>query len=196
VVKADRRIVRTRNNLKRAMLELVKKKEFKDISITEIAEVAKCNRVTFYSHYDTSSQLLEDVFRDYLDQLTTNFKQSFAGKKTFSLSDPSRTISLFTFIHDNPFIFSLMLMGEVIPGSQNIFCETIANISREELDLKEEIWFDTEALNLYETYALLGLFIYWIKTDFQSTPEEMAERLAYIYSRTLGEIKVKEKEER
>lgn len=194
MTKADRRIVRTRNNLKRAMLELVKEKDFKDISITEIAKSANCNRVTFYSHYESSTQLLEDIFRDYLEQLTMNYKQSFAGKKTFSLSDPSRNIAIFKFIYDNSFIFSLMLMGEVIPGSQNIFCETIANISRRDLVLKEEIWFDIEALNLYETYALLGLFIYWIKTDFQSTPEEMAKRLAYIYSTTLGEVMVKDEQ--
>lgn len=176
------------------MLELVKEKDFKDISITEIAKSANCNRVTFYSHYESSTQLLEDIFRDYLEQLTMNYKQSFAGKKTFSLSDPSRNIAIFKFIYDNSFIFSLMLMGEVIPGSQNIFCETIANISRRDLVLKEEIWFDIEALNLYETYALLGLFIYWIKTDFQSTPEEMAKRLAYIYSTTLGEVMVKDEQ--
>ncbi|MGN8845316.1 TetR/AcrR family transcriptional regulator [Niallia sp. HCP3S3_B10] len=194
MTKADRRIVRTRNNLKRAMLELVKEKDFKDISITEIAKSANCNRVTFYSHYESSTQLLEDIFRDYLEQLTMNYKQSFAGKKTFSLSDPSRNIAIFKFIYDNSFVFSLMLMGEVIPGSQNIFCETIANISRRDLVLKEEISFDIEALNLYETYALLGLFIYWIKTDFQSTPEEMAKRLAYIYSTTLGEVMVKDEQ--
>lgn len=195
VPKEDRRIIRTRNNLKGAMLKLLEEKDFKDISITEIAKLANCNRVTFYSHYESSAQLLEDIFREYLEKLTQCFTESFKGKKSFSLADPTRTISIFTFVYENPFVFTLMLKGEIIPGSQNIFCEAIAKISREDLMLKEEVWVDLEAINYYETYALLGLFIYWIKTNFESSPEEMAKRIAFLYSTILGEVMVKEEEE-
>ncbi|MBS4175248.1 TetR/AcrR family transcriptional regulator [Bacillus sp. FJAT-49736] len=176
------------------MLELLKEKEFKEISITQIAKVARCNRVTFYSHYEDSTQLLADIFQDYLDELAQYYRESFKGKKMFSLSDPSHLIPIFEFVFKNQFVFSLMLMGEVIPGSQNIFCETISNISRSDLMLKEEIWFDVEAINSYETYALLGFFIYWIKEGFKSSPQEMAKRLAYLYSTTLGDVIVKNKE--
>ncbi|RIX52071.1 TetR/AcrR family transcriptional regulator [Paenibacillus nanensis] len=188
----DRRILRTRNNLKRAMLELLKETDFKDISITKIASLARCNRVTFYSHYESSAQLLADIFHDYLEELAHYYKESFKEKTTLSLADSSRSIPIFEFVFNNQFVFSLMLMGEVIPGSQNIFCETISHISRTNLALKDEIWFDIEAVNFFETYALLGLFIYWIKEGFKSPPEEMARRMAYLYSTTLGEIIVKD----
>lgn len=190
----DRRFIRTRNNLKKAMLELLKEKDFKEISITEIAKAANCNRVTFYSHYSSTTQLLADIFQDYLDELVQYYRESFKGKKTFSLSEPSRNIPVFEFVYKNQFVFSLMLMGEVIPGSQNIFCETISTISRNDLMLKEEVWFDVEAINSYQTYALLGFFIYWIKEDFKSTPEEMAKRLSFLYQTTLGEVIVKDRE--
>lgn len=81
VVKEDRRVVRTRTNLKSAMLKLLSEKDFKEISITEISKVANCNRVTFYSHYKDSSHLLEDIFQDYLEQLAQYFRDSFKGKK-------------------------------------------------------------------------------------------------------------------
>ncbi|ASV67287.1 TetR/AcrR family transcriptional regulator [Cytobacillus sp. FSL W7-1323] len=191
VVKEDRRVVRTRTNLKSAMLKLLSEKDFKEISITEISKVANCNRVTFYSHYKDSSHLLEDIFQDYLEQLAQYFRDSFKGKKSFLLSDPTRNVPIFEYVQKNQFVFSLMLIGEVIPGSQNHFCETITSISRSELQLKEEVWFDIEAINFYETYALLGLFIFWIKEDFQTTPEEMAQRLSFLHSTSLGEAIVK-----
>ncbi|WP_260838982.1 TetR/AcrR family transcriptional regulator [Heyndrickxia oleronia] len=194
VANEDRRILRTRKNLKKAMLELLKEEEFKEISITKIAEVAHCNRVTFYSHYENSTQLLADIFHDYLDELAQYYKESFKGKKTFSLADSTQSIPIFEFVFNNQFVFSLMLMGEVIPGSQNIFCETISAISRNDLELKDGVWFDIEAVNYYETYAFLGLFIYWIQEGFKSSPEEMAKRLSYLYTTTLGEIIVKNKE--
>ncbi|WP_107943525.1 TetR/AcrR family transcriptional regulator [Metasolibacillus fluoroglycofenilyticus] len=192
----DRRIVRTRKKLKDAMLFLLKEKDFKDISITEIAKVAGCNRVTFYSHYEDSMQLLADIFKDYLDELAQYYRDSYKGKKSFTLADPTPTIPIFEFVYNNQFIFSLMLMGEVIPGSQNIFCETIGSISRKDLSLPEKVWFDIEAINSYETYAFLGLFIYWIKQGFKSTPKEMAERLAFLHTMSLGEVKVVSGEDR
>ncbi|MFF5996155.1 TetR/AcrR family transcriptional regulator [Lysinibacillus sp. KU-BSD001] len=190
MVTEDRRIIRTRKKLKDAVLTLVKEKDFKAISITEIAKVAGCNRVTFYSHYEDSTQVLADIFRDYLDELAQYYRDSYKGKETFTLSDPTLSIPIFTFVYNNQFVFSLMLMGEVIPGSQNTFCETLGSIGRKELTLQQEIWFDKEAINFYETYAFLGLFIYWIKQGFKNTPEEMARRLAFLHTTFLGEVKV------
>lgn len=191
MVKEDRRVVRTRTNLKSAMLQLLSEKDYKEISITEISKVAKCNRVTFYSHYKDSSHLLEDIFQDYLQQLAQYFRDSFKGKVSFLLSDPTRNIPIFEFVQKNQFVFSLMLIGEVIPGSQNHFCETITAISRSDLQLKEEVWFDIEAINYYETYALLGLFIFWIRENFKTSPEEMAKRLSFLHATSLGEAIVK-----
>ncbi|MEC1178399.1 TetR/AcrR family transcriptional regulator [Metasolibacillus meyeri] len=186
----DRRIVRTRTRLKGAMLSLLKEKNFKDISITEIAKVAGCNRVTFYSHYEDSTKLLADIFQDYLDELAQYYRDSYKGKKSFTLADATPNIPIFEFVYNNQFIFSLMLMGEVIPGSQNIFCETMGNISRKDLSLQDEVWFDIDAVNAYATYAFLGLFIYWIKQGFESSPKEMAERLAFLHTTSLGEVRV------
>ncbi|WP_431028342.1 TetR/AcrR family transcriptional regulator [Lysinibacillus sp. LZ02] len=190
MVTEDRRIIRTRKKLKDAVLTLVKEKDFKAISITEIAKVAGCNRVTFYSHYEDSTQLLADIFKDYLDELAQYYRDSYKGKETFTLSDPTLSIPIFTFVYNNQFVFSLMLIGEVIPGSQNTFCETLGSIGRKDLTLQQEIWFDKEAINFYETYAFLGLFIYWIKQGFKSTPEEMGKRLAFLHTTFLGEVKV------
>ncbi|MGX6444027.1 TetR/AcrR family transcriptional regulator [Neobacillus sp. K501] len=187
----DRRFIRTRGNLKKAMLELLKKKDFAEISITEIAKVANCNRVTFYSHYKSHSELLADIFQDYLHELVQYYRESFKGKKSFSLADPSRNIPIFEFVYQNQFVFSLMLMGEVIPGSQNIFCDSISTISRNDLKLKEDVLFDIEAFNSYYTYAFLGLMIYWIKENFKSSPEEMANRISALHQTTLGEVMVK-----
>lgn len=66
----DRRVRRTRQRLKQALLELVNQKPFEAISIREIADRADVGRSTFYSHFSTKEELLFSGFEDWLRSLT------------------------------------------------------------------------------------------------------------------------------
>jgi AcrR family transcriptional regulator len=57
----DPRIRRTRLLLQDALVELLKKKGFDEISVQDIAEEATINRATFYAHYPDKYALLECV---------------------------------------------------------------------------------------------------------------------------------------
>src|SRR5579864_7039555 len=54
----DPRIVRSRQMLMEALLRLLNRKEFDDISVQEIADEATLNRATFYPHYADKNALL------------------------------------------------------------------------------------------------------------------------------------------
>ena len=47
----DRRIVKTKRNLKEALIAMLDKEDFEHISITELCRKAEVSRITFYSHY-------------------------------------------------------------------------------------------------------------------------------------------------
>lgn len=55
----DRRVTRTRDALRRAMVELILERGFEAISISEIAERANVGRSTFYAHYADKEDLLQ-----------------------------------------------------------------------------------------------------------------------------------------
>ena len=64
----DPRILRSRRMLMEALVNLLNKKEFEDISIQEIVDEATLNRATFYLHYADKNALLQAMtatrFRD------------------------------------------------------------------------------------------------------------------------------------
>ncbi|WP_042464196.1 TetR/AcrR family transcriptional regulator [Neobacillus dielmonensis] len=183
----DRRTKRTQKKLKHALLELLKEKELNDLSITEVAQYAKCNRVTFYSHYRDLHDLLTAIFDDYLKELITYFRKSYQNLERFSSDDEYRHLPLFEFIYQNQFVFSLILNGEVVPGSQNQFCESIVQISSTDLKLGETTEIEVPALNYFLTYGTLGFFRYWIQQDFKDSPEVMAKKLSYLQSKLFKE---------
>ncbi|QHJ72141.1 TetR/AcrR family transcriptional regulator [Planococcus halotolerans] len=182
----DRRILRTQKKLKTALLDLLQHKELQELSITEVTKQAECNRVTFYSHYRDLNALLEAIVEDHLAGLTAHFRRSFKGRERFSSTDVERHLPIFEYMYQNQFIFSLIIKGEVLPGSQNLFCESLVQVSSIELKLEEESNIEIPSLNYFVTYGSLGFFLYWIKENFSSPPRVMAEKLAVLHGKIYG----------
>ncbi|ALS77453.1 TetR/AcrR family transcriptional regulator [Planococcus kocurii] len=179
----DRRILRTQKKLKTALLYLLKEKELKQLTITEVAKRADCNRVTFYSHYKDLNDLLAAIVTDHLESLASYFRKSFQDLKRFSSTDIQRHLPIFEHIYQHQFIFQLIIKGEVLPGSQNQFCETLIQISATELQLEETSDLEIPTLNYFMTYGSLGFFFYWIQQDFKDSPKIMAGKLAQLHGK-------------
>ncbi len=62
----DKRIIKTKQNLKTALLSLLEEKDFEQISVKEICERAKTSRITFYTHYTDKFELIDTVIQEYL----------------------------------------------------------------------------------------------------------------------------------
>src|SRR5699024_477502 len=78
--KLDRRKKYSRKVLKDSLLQLLKEKQFSNITVKEICEVADINRSTFYAHYADQYDLLEKIEIEIIEDLQTylssyNFKE-------------------------------------------------------------------------------------------------------------------------
>ncbi|HLY27068.1 MAG TPA: TetR/AcrR family transcriptional regulator [Aggregatilineales bacterium] len=69
VDKVDPRVRRTRQMLQQAMTELLREKEFVDITVQDIAEGADLNRATFYKHFLDKYDLLNVIVRERFQTL-------------------------------------------------------------------------------------------------------------------------------
>lgn len=77
--KVDRRVLRTRRNIRQAFATLIMEKEYHKITVSDIALYAGINRRTFYLHYSSVEEVLEELehelvervqtFQDYVDLL-------------------------------------------------------------------------------------------------------------------------------
>ena len=67
----DRRVRRTKQLLRSALLELLREKSVDQITVTELTEKADVNRGTFYGHY-------KDIF-DMVEQLENEMFQEFSA---------------------------------------------------------------------------------------------------------------------
>ena len=62
----DRRVIKTKKNLKATLIEMMGEIPFEQIAITELCKRAEISRITFYSHYSDKYALADDIFSDIL----------------------------------------------------------------------------------------------------------------------------------
>lgn len=65
----DRRVVRTKKAIKTAHLSLMEEKDISDITISELTRKAGINRRTFYTHYRSVSEIIDEIESDMVSLL-------------------------------------------------------------------------------------------------------------------------------
>ena len=73
----DLRIIKTKKALYNALINLMKKKTFEEIKVSDICDEALINRSTFYAHFDDKYSLLSNM----LDNLKQQFISELNNKE-------------------------------------------------------------------------------------------------------------------
>lgn len=66
----DKRIIKTKNSIRKAFLELVRDKEVENISISELTQHAHITRSTFYMYYSSVTDVRDDIEDEILQNLS------------------------------------------------------------------------------------------------------------------------------
>ncbi|MGG3797633.1 TetR/AcrR family transcriptional regulator [Metabacillus fastidiosus] len=164
--KTDPRIVRTRKLIMDSFIQLSGKKEFKDITINDIAKEATVNRATFYYHFTDKFDLLEKVLSEVL---MINLNSEIITKNEFN---EETIISIFSSITN----FQQSLSNRCHRGYE----ETIEAIIKKHLEtifykmlLKKHSSENDEALRI--TAVMLSWGIYGASVDWKSNSTEAPE---------------------
>lgn len=109
-----------------ALIELLNKKDYEYISVKEICEKAGINRSTFYLHYESK----EDLLNETLDYISTKFDSYFdiehsdflenlkiADKKELNIISKSYLKPYLEFIKDNKKIFNATFKNSIFMNS-------------------------------------------------------------------------------
>ncbi len=67
--KEDLRVVKTKENIRNAFLDLLKEERLKDITVKKICSRSKCSRNTFYCHYQYKEDLYDSLINESIDSL-------------------------------------------------------------------------------------------------------------------------------
>lgn len=69
----DKRITKTKRNIRSTLISLLQEKPFEKITVAEICRVGMISRITFYTHYDSKYALLNEMIADYIKEADINY---------------------------------------------------------------------------------------------------------------------------
>jgi AcrR family transcriptional regulator len=167
----DPRVLRSRRMLMDALVRLLTKKEFEDVSVQEIADEATLNRATFYLHYPDKNALLQamtDVrFRDLLERRGITFTDCNGALRAIALgvcdylAESTRCPGQ---------LARIPLEGSIIPVVEGMVKE---GISRHTL----APGVDAGLLATTAAWAIFGAARRWFETPGRMPAEEMAAKI-------------------
>lgn len=159
----DRRVRRTKRQLKKAFIELLYEKNIENISVTDIVEQADYNRSTFYFHYNYKEELINELNKSLLDGLISSFFTTEKRKNKISPSD----ITIFDYILSKKEYFTLWQNPKVLLEIKEDFLDQLLSLFSQELYI-------SDYKTTYLAHGILGIILLWIKNDLKEAPDEMA----------------------
>lgn len=149
-----------------ALLYLMKKKDYKDISVTEICEKAGTTRMSFYRNFESKEDILKKRVTDITD--------TFLAVSGISYKNESTEVyftKLFTHLKQQKAICLALYKADLIYIVKEQFDRVFLQIHKDEYDD-------------YKSYFLAGgiynVFLLWLINGCKESPSEIAERMESI----------------
>lgn len=175
----DRRVLRTKKNIRQAFLHLLSEKSLSQITVKELSNLADINRKTFYMYYSN----IEDIFAELEDELVLKlvhvFEKELFQKEMFN--SYSYFENLNHTIQEDIDLYRILnhsdLLPHLIQRAKNALIEVFFrkyNISADS---------DNERYILYAEYAasgILSMYTKWFSRDFHMSLEELTRTAAEI----------------
>lgn len=167
----DRRQIKTKKAIIGAFIQLLQEKNISKITITELAKIANIDRKTFYLHYQSISDLYNDLGNTAVDLIKEEIIEYSSGNGsayTFfvSINDIiSEKIDLFkSIVKNNDFTDFVFSIKEILST------ELISLYGKEDSPANERFKLTAE----FVASGTISMYLRWLRGDSDITMDELA----------------------
>ncbi len=170
----DRRIRKTKNELRNALTNLLLEKDIKEITVKELASLADLNRGTFYLHYRDIYDLYNQIQDEIYEELRLIFEKHLKTNRRAGL--PLVVAEAFEFISKNKELCMVVLNSE----DSNLL-SGIIELGKPKTKEEWQSLLGDVSPELHEYYytfitsGCVGLLRSWFTGGMEEPPAKMAE---------------------
>ncbi len=185
--KSESKYFNTATKMDLALIALLKKKPFEYITVSEICKMAGVNRSTFYLHYETIGDLLNETTRYILDEFLSYFSidtQSIAfNLMECELNDlvficDKYLTPYFTYIKDHKEVFKVALAQNKIFGFEDVYKRMFEKIFNPILDRFNYPSDIRQYVMMYYLNGVNAIICEWLKNGCDKSIDEISKIIA------------------
>lgn len=185
--KLDPRVIKTRTNLRRALVYLMQTEKIDNISVQKITETAHITRGTFYLHYknkdDFVSKAMDEIINEFFDAVMIDSVNVVSGKTLHVMS----LHKAFDYIEKNSDIFLILLDRA---QNNNFYRQLYDRLTSEMLTFVQSAGDSLDDLDVpvkiqiaFTASAMLGLIAQWLNNGLIYTAKYMTSTVSKILNR-------------
>ena len=182
--KSESKYFNTATKMDLALISLLKKKPLEYITVSEVCEAAGVNRSTFYLHYETVGDLLNETTRyllnDFLSYFSTdtqsialNLKNCERNELVF-ICDKYLTPYL-TYIKDRKEVFRTALLHNKTFGFEDVYKRLFENIFNPILDRFDYPANIRQYVMMYYLNGINAIIVEWLRNGCDKSVKEISE---------------------
>lgn len=181
--KRESKYFNTAQKMDEALFSLLEQKDFAFITVKDICRVADVNRSTFYLHYETISDLLDECSEYLMRRFETYFKAELreapkavttAPLSELNFISPRYLIPYLEFVRDNRKVFRTAVehnrLFSTMKQAQAFFEDIFIPILQRYRYPEETHRY----VLLYYLSGMMAVVTEWLKADCKETPEELS----------------------
>ena len=184
--RSESKYFNTAVKMDRALIALLETKDFAYITVSEICKTAGVNRSTFYLHYETVGDLLEETTRYVLDGFLSYFPADTQDAARVLQGDDLSRLNFITeqymrpylsYIRDNRRVFATAVANRSTLGFDRVFrkmYEQIVDPILERFDYPE---IHRPYVMHFYLNGVTALVSYWLQQDCRDPIEEVMAAL-------------------
>ncbi|UKS28518.1 TetR family transcriptional regulator C-terminal domain-containing protein [Paenibacillus sp. HWE-109] len=186
--RTDPRILRTRQLLKDAFVELLQEMEIEKISVNRIAERATINRVTFYLHYRDIPDMLEKMADDMIEDIRKILDKDSGNQYVAEEGAWPLLVDLLEHIAEHAKFYKIILASRRTPIFTDRLLKLLSELITARLDSAESeailaaTGIQKDIALWYGSAALIGTIVAWLRKDMPYTPLYLAKQFTLMRS--------------
>lgn len=177
--KEDRRVKRTKKNLRNSLFSLLEEKSINQITVTELTTLADVNRSTFYLYYsdiyDMMEKIQQEIYAGFVETVVC-FQSDFSDAESFA----TYCLRFLEFCKENHQVCRFITRNDC----NNHLAEKIKLAVRCVIPDSADHFPDSDPRNYMTTFALSGMLatiLEWMNNGMKIPTEDMARFLSYTY---------------
>jgi AcrR family transcriptional regulator len=179
MAKVDRRILKTQEALKKAVIDLMSEKNFDDITLQDLSDRANVSRGTIYLHYLDKYDLLDKLIEEHIDVLR---------EKCRAASEYIESNLMWTEYFELHYsFFSMMLVSKGAPYFRSRFLNLLIEEITNEIALTEGKIenLNKDLLVRFLASAYVGVVEWWFTNEKPVPHHVLAEQLGTLLERNV-----------